>query len=142
MKPSEHHPVNDNQPPRQRKDYALFFFETSGNRTHLRFTRFGVTVILLITFVPVILVLIYTVISTSRISNMNVNANVTGTPSSTNRPIIIQRATPVPVQPKIIRPPMNTPNPLNDPVIINRGESPTPSRSPTPQSSNRSVNDR
>jgi hypothetical protein len=140
MRPSEHHPDNDNHPPKKRKDYALFFFETIGNRTHLRFTRLGVTVILLITFVPVILVVIYTVISTSRISNMNINANVMSTPNPTNRPVIIQQPTPVRAQPKIIRPPMNTPNPLNDPIIINRSEDPTPSRSPTPQNTNRSAN--
>jgi hypothetical protein len=140
MRPSEQHPVNDNEPPKQRRDYALFFFEQQDNRSFFRFTPLGVTVIVLITVVPVILILIYTVISTSRISNMNVNANVMSTPNPTNRPVIIQQPTPVRVQPKIIQPRMSVPNPLNDPVIIKRSESPTPSRSPTPQNSNRSAN--
>ena len=142
MQPSEHHPVNDNKPPKQRKDYALFFFEQQGNRSYFRFTSLGVTVILLLTVVPLILILIIFVTSSQRIENMNTNANIpmhTSTPYPINSPVIIQQPTSLP-PPKIRQQPMNVPSPLQEPVIIKRSEYPTPKPSPTLQNSNRSAN--
>jgi hypothetical protein len=142
MQPPEHHPVNDNKPPKQRKDYALFFIESRGNRSYFRFTPLGVTVIMLLTVVPLILILIIFVTSSRQIENMNINANIpvqTHTPNPINSPVIIQQPMPLP-PPKIRQQPLKVPNPLQEPVIINRSEYPTPKPSPTLQNSNRSAN--
>jgi hypothetical protein len=140
MQPPKHHPVNDNKPPRQRKDYSLFFFEQQGNRSYFRFTPLGVTVIMLLTVVPLILILIIFVTSSRQIENMNINANIpaqTSTPNPINKPLIIEHTEPVQL-PK--SKPIKVPNVLQEPIIINRSEYPTPNPSPTPQNSNRSVN--
>jgi hypothetical protein len=144
MRLPEHHNASDNKPPVRSRDYSFFYFQHEGEsgRSYLRFTRLGVTLILLIIVVPLILILIFFLISSSRIENMNTNVHIpvqTSTPYSDNRPLIIQQPTSLP-QPKIRQQPMNVPNPLTEPSGIHDNEYPTPNRSPSSQSSNRSPN--
>ena len=144
MQSSEDQPVNHNKRPVRRRDYSLFYFQhdVESGRSYLRFTPLGVTVILLLTIVPLILVLVLYFVNSQASQEIKVNTNIpvhSSTPDPVNRPLIIQRPTSLP-QPKIRQQPMTISNPLRDPLIINSNEYPRPNRSPTPQSSNRSVN--
>jgi hypothetical protein len=125
MRAPEHDNASDHQPPVRRRDYSLFFFQHEGTKTFLRFTPLGVTIILLLIVVPLILVLILYLVNSRQIENMNTNVHVpvqTSTPNSDNRPLmIIQRPTSLP-PPKIRQQPMNVPNPLKEPPVVNSNE--------------------
>jgi hypothetical protein len=131
MQPPEHHP-GDNKLPKQRKDYSLFFFEQQGNRSYLRFTPLGVTVILLLIAVPLILILILYFVNSQNLEDIKINTNISvqsPTPYTVNR-TIIPRPTPVPALPKVRQPQIKVPEqPLNEPPINNTNEG-KPARTP------------
>jgi hypothetical protein len=144
MRPSEHNNTRENKTSVRGKDYSFFFFEQRGNRSYLRFTPLGVTVIVFLTVVPVILILVIVMIRSRQISDMNINTNITTTtptPYPANMPIIIQQPTPM-RPPKIRQQPMNVPNPLRESPVNNINEN-KPTRPPaTNQNSNSSANHR
>ena len=144
MRPPEHDNTSNNKPPVRRRDYSLFFFEQQGNRSYLRFTPLGVTVVMLLIVVPLILILILFWINSRQIENINTNVRIpvqTSTPSSDNKPLI-KMAPPLPSPPRIRQQPMNVPNPLRELPIVNSNEQLRPQPKPiaTPPNLSRSAN--
>ena len=67
----------------------MFFLETFDGRTHLRFTRLGVIVILLLTIIPLIaLLVLFLMNSRSPVLDVNTNIRTLPAPSPQTSPII------------------------------------------------------
>jgi hypothetical protein len=140
MRPHEPNDVSDYEPPTRRRGYSLFYFKQEGQRSHLRFTLLGATVVVLIIVVPVITLLVMFFIN-SRAPGPEVNTNVTvqpAAPYSPNAPVIRQAPPPSPT--KAVKQPvssMPTPPTLPTPVNNSNGQlvprqlpQTTPSESP------------
>ena len=140
MRPHEPNDARDHEPPTRRRSYSLFYFQQEGQRSHLRFTLLGTTVLVLIIVVPVIALLIMFFIN-SRSPGLEVNTNITVQPAppySPNTPVIRQAPPPSPAK-TIKQPTHNMPTPPTLPTPINNSNEqlaprqtpqPTPSESP------------
>lgn len=138
MRPYEPNDVSDHKPPTRRRGYSLFYFQQEGQRSYLRFTLLGATVVVLIIVIPVIALLILFFIN-SRTPFPQVDTNITvqpATPYSPNTPLIRQPPPPSPVKP-IKQPSMPTPpipptpiNNVNEQLAPRQTPRPTPSESP------------
>ncbi len=140
MRPHEPNNVSDRKPPIRRRNSSLFYFQREGQRSHLRFTPLGVTVVVLIIVVPVIALLIMFFIN-SRTPGPEVNTNVTvqpAAPYSPNTPVIRQAPPPSPAK-AVKQPAANMPAPPIPPTPVNNSNGqlvprqspqPTPSESP------------
>lgn len=97
MKPDEQYTHNNNQPPRPYRRLELVFFETIGNRSYIRFTRFAVILILCLIVIPVLAIFAIFLYSSASINSGQVNANV----PMTVRPdaIPLPNIKPAPLQP-------------------------------------------
>ena len=142
MRPDEHDTHDDMRPRTPRRSFELFFFESSadGRRTHLRFTRLGVTVILLLTIVPLIALLVI-FLTSSRRPMPDVNTNVRTLPASPYPAISpVIRPAPPPSLPKSSRRPESmgpaSPSPRategNSDRPIEPGSTPKPRPSESP----------
>jgi hypothetical protein len=140
MRPHEPNEVSDHEPPTRRRGYSLFYFKQEGQRSYLRFTLFGATVVVLIIVVPVIALFVMFFIN-SRTPGPEVNTNVTVQPSapfSPNTPVI--RQAPLPSPAKAIKQPASSmpaqptlPTPVNNSnkqLAPRQTPQPTPSESP------------
>jgi hypothetical protein len=140
MRPHEPNDVRDHEPLTRRGGYSLFYFQQEGQRSHLRFTLLGATVVVLIIVVPVIALLVMFFIN-SRTPTPEVNTNVTvqpAAPYSPNAPVIRQAPPPSPAK-AIKQPEQSMPTPLTPPTPANnsggqlvprQSPQPTPSESP------------
>jgi Na+-transporting methylmalonyl-CoA/oxaloacetate decarboxylase gamma subunit len=139
MRPHEPNDVSDHEPPTRRRGNPLFYFQQEGQRSYLRFTLLGVTVVVLIIVIPVIALLLMFFIN-SRSPKPEVNTNVTvqpAAPYSPNTPVI-QQAPPSPAK-AIKQPTASMPTPPTPPTRVNNSNGqlvprqspqPTPSESP------------
>jgi hypothetical protein len=129
MRTDESYTYEDNNgQPRSSGKFELFFFESAGSRTHLRFTRLGVVLILCFTVIPVLA--IFTLFLYNRIpsSSEQINVNVRSSPSPDATPIrnvIIQAPRPQPL-PKVHRAPLLPPPNLPAGPVDNMNEKLTP----------------
>jgi len=138
MRPHEPNNESDRKPPIRRRNNSLFYFQQEGQRSYLRFTPLGVTVLVLIIVIPILALLIMFFIN-SRTPEPRVNTNITvppTTPFSANTPIIRQAPPPSPPkaikQPSVPAPPAvaSPSNNLNAKSAPKRTPQPTPSESP------------
>lgn len=107
MQSDEQHTYN-NQSRRPNKRFELFFFETVGNRSYLRFTRLAVVLILCFTVIPIAAILTLFLYNQASINSEEINVNVRSAPRTNATPlrnVIIQTPTPQPV-PKVHRQPL------------------------------------
>lgn len=108
MQSDEQHTYNNNQSRRPNKRFELFFFETVGNRSYLRFTRLAVVLILCFTVIPIAAILTLFLYNQASINSEQINVNVRSTASPGATPlqnVILQAPTPQPV-PKVHRQPL------------------------------------
>lgn len=146
MQSDKQYSGNESQPSLPRRKLELFFFETVGTRTHLRFTRLGVIVSVLLIVVPLIIIFVLFFFINSRTSGLPLNTNVsvrTPTPSLTNSPIL-QPPPPAPRPPKLkqqLRMKILNPIATKSPINNNNGSEPARSRM-TVQSSNSPFQDK
>ena len=140
MRPHEPNDVSDHELLTRRRGNPLFYFQQEGQRSYLRFTLLGVTVVVLIIVIPVIALLVMFFIN-SRTPNPEVNTNVTMQPAAPyppNTPIIQQAPPPSPAkaikQPAASMPTTPTPptrvNNSNGLLVPRQSPQPTPSESP------------
>lgn len=136
MRPHEPNDVSDQAPPTRRRGYSLFYLQQEGQRSHLRFTPLGATVLVLIIVIPVIALLVM-FFTNSRTPKPEVNTNVTvqpAAPYSPNTPVIRQ-APPSPAK-AIKRPASSMPTPPILPTpVINSNEQLVPRQAPQPSPS-------
>jgi hypothetical protein len=140
MRPHEPNDVSNHEPPTRRRGYSLFYFQQEGQRSHLRFTLLGATVVVLIIIGPVIALLVMFFIN-SQTPASEVNTNVTvqpAVPYSPNTPVIRQSPPPSPAK-AIKQPASSMPTPPTLPTPVNNSNEqvaprqtpqPTPSESP------------
>jgi hypothetical protein len=138
MRPHEPNDVSDHEPPASRRGHSLFYFQQEGQRSYLRFTPLGATLLVLLIIIPIIALLIMFYIN-SRTQEPQVNTNITvpsATPFSPNTPVIRQAPPPSPPkavkQPSVPAPPtVATPgNDLNKQIAPKQTPEPLPSESP------------
>lgn len=132
MRPHEQNDAREREPPTRRRNHSLFYFQQEGQRSHLRFTLLGATVLILIIVIPVIALLVLFFVN-SRTPAREVNTNITVQPAALpNIPVIRQPPPPTPA--KIIKQPARSmPAPQAIPTPINNSnEQAVPSQSPQP----------
>jgi hypothetical protein len=140
MRPPEPHHESDHRQPTRRRDYALFYFQQQGGRSYLRFTLFGVVVLLLLILIPITALLIfYFANSHNSVRETNVNITpTTTTPYSANAPMLRIPPTPSPTK-RVKQPAFNMPTPMtastpvnnaNEQIVPKRTPQPLPSASP------------
>lgn len=134
MRPHEPNNSSDHMPPTRRRDYSLFYFQQDGRRSYLRFTLFGVVVLMLLILIPITALLIFFFInSRTPVRETNVNITpMTTTPYSTNAPKLRMPPTPSPTK-RVKQPTLNMPTPATLPTPVNNAnEQIAPARTPEP----------
>jgi hypothetical protein len=135
MHPREPHNLSAQKSPNRSGYGSLFYFQREGQRSYLRFTPLGATIVVLIIVIPIIALLIIFFIN-SRSPEPQVNTNITvpsATPFSANTPII--RKAPPPTSAKAVKQ-SSTPTP---PTVATQGNNPNersvPKQTPQPSPS-------
>jgi hypothetical protein len=112
MRPGEHDTQDNSLPPTRRRPFELAYLEHTGDgngRTHLRFTRLGVAVILLLTIIPLVALLVLFLMNSRRPTlDVNTNVRTLPAPSPATSPVI-RPAPPVSPSGKSKRPNVITP---------------------------------
>lgn len=104
MRPDEQYNHNDSHQAHSPKKLELFFFESVGNRSYLRFTKLAVVLILCLTLVSLIGIFTLFLYNRASSSSEQINVNVRTIPSPNATPfrnVIIQAPTPQSPPPKI-----------------------------------------
>jgi hypothetical protein len=128
MRPDEQYNHSDSQQPHSPKKLELFFFETVGNRSYLRFTKLAVILILCLTLISLVGIFTLFVYNHASSSSEQINVNVRTIPSPSATPfrnVIIQAPPPQSTPPKIRMQPLL----------------PTPAIPVTPLESDRNMNE-
>jgi len=99
MRSNRQFPRNNSQSSRPGRKLELFFFETIGHHTYLRFTRLAVILILCIIVIPIIALFTLFLFNRGSSNSEQINVNVRSTPSIEMTPfqnVIKQAPTPKP----------------------------------------------
>src|SRR4051812_27883373 len=106
MRPEERN-IPGGSNPKRRRGFELFFYESSGNRYYLRFTRLALVLVVCLTVIPAVAIFaIFFTQSRADLGNVNVNIRQPNVPSNYGGQII-QTTTPpvIPAVPKAGRSP-------------------------------------
>lgn len=118
MRSGKSHENDDNEPSHSGRKFELFFFETAGGRTHLRFTRLAVLLIFGLTVASIVAILMIFLISSQQMVSEPINVNVsvpTRTVAPSDKPIL-KPPPPAPRLPTASQPVYSMPTPSNTPV--------------------------
>jgi hypothetical protein len=136
MRPDEQYNHYNSQQAHSSKKLELFFFETVGNRSYLRFTKLAVILILCLTLISLVGIFTLFLYNRASSSSEQINVNVRAIPSPTATPfrnVIIQAPPPQSPPPKMrMQPLLPAPTLPATPLESDRNmnEQPVPGQTP------------